>query len=178
MKKLIIMFMALLLAAPVLADIPSGAVSFALFKLGNHYYNNNDVHKAEMLYLGAIKISPEFGPAYYNMGVISYDQSQNLEAREWFLKAIEENSDYAQAEYSLGILLFEEKQHKEAVTHFRRAVELEPSSNRHFDLAIALVEVYRAGEEDKSLLQEALSHFEQSDNEHAKGNAEVITRLI
>lgn len=181
-KKSVLVALFLLAALPIYAaDLQTGALAFVLFKLGNHYFNLNDFDRAEALYHKAIQIDEGFSPAYYNLGVVSYAREDFESAEKWFGKAIELDNNNARAEYSLGLLMFELKNFAGAAEHFRNTVQLQPENeNAHFDLGVALVAEYRAGENDKKLLEEALREFEHSTGKvtYAENNAEIIRKLL
>lgn len=182
LKKSVLIVLFLLALLPICAaDLQTGALAFVIFKLGNHYFNLNDFDRAEALYHKAIQIDEGFSPAYYNLGVVSYAREDFESAEKWFGKAIEVDDNNARAEYSLGLLMFELKNFAGAAEHFRNTVGLQPENeNAHFDLGVSLVEGYRSGTEDITLLEEALKHFEHATGkvQYAEQNAAVLRKLI
>jgi tetratricopeptide (TPR) repeat protein len=158
-----VVLLVLLCVIPISTAVDATLIASGLFELGNRLFRQDDLDRAESLYTKAIEFDSSYCQAYYNKGVVAYEQGDYAEAGFHFRQAIECNADYARAHYSLGLLLFEQGNFQGAAGHFQSTVELQPSNqNAHFDLGVALVAQFRSGDTDTSLFSKALEHFQKA----------------
>lgn len=69
----------------------------ALLLIGNKFYQQGNLGKAKETYLKITEYTPDFAPAYYNLGIIEEASRQYESAVGYFSQAIERNPMYGQA---------------------------------------------------------------------------------
>ncbi|HEY9750307.1 MAG TPA: tetratricopeptide repeat protein, partial [Allocoleopsis sp.] len=77
----------------------------------------------------AIKISPKYPEAHYNLGSILMKQGQLAEALVAFRQAAEANSNYANAYYGAGLVFLKQGQYKDAQQVLQYAKDLYTAQN-------------------------------------------------
>ena len=92
--------------------------------IGNIFYLEGELPKAEEYFNEAIKLDPSFAHGYYNLGLVFEQNKKISEAIESFKKVIELKSDFADAYYHLGVLNLILRDKKEAIAKFEKAIEL------------------------------------------------------
>ena len=95
-------------------------------QLGILLYKAKRLQEAELAFLRALELHPDFADAYNNLGNLLQETKRLSEAEAAFRHAIELNSDYAEAHNNLGHLLYMTKRLVEAEVVFRYALELKP----------------------------------------------------
>lgn len=73
---------------------------------------------------GAIRLMPDFAPAYYNLGLAQRNLNDFGKARAAFQSAVEFAPDYGEAWYQLGRVYELEERFEEAARHFEKALEV------------------------------------------------------
>ena len=108
--------------------------------------------EAELSYLKAIEIKPDFAYAHYNLGRILKSLGKSNEAILYIKKAIELNPNHAEFYSQLGSILNNLGKHKEAEETMRKAVEVKPNFYQahlaHGDI------LYELGKYDKAFISE------------------------
>jgi len=64
--------------------------------------------------------------AYYNKGILYYEQGQYDPAIECFAKAIEKNGSNAQFHYNLGLAYVKKQEYVSAINSFKKAISINP----------------------------------------------------
>ncbi len=117
----------------------------------------------------AIRLSPEFADAHYNLGTALQAQGAVRDAIAAYRRAIELEPDYAEAHNNLGVLLEIAGDRAAGVAHYRRAIDVQPhQAGAHSNLANALVASGR--------LEEAVGHYRQALSSDPEGT-ETRVRL-
>ena len=104
------------------------AIPMTQCHLGAALARRGDYAQALYHLLEAVRLYPEYGEAYYNLGILFAVQQKDAEAERYFLKSIEYIPDSAQTYYSLGLVLARQKKLPPAAFCFARAVELNPDN--------------------------------------------------
>lgn len=123
-----------------------------LFQLGIQQALHGDVAAAAETLGRAVKLSPEYDDARYNLGKALIQLGATEEAVMHLQKAVTLKPDYWQAHNTLGVALAQSGRTSEAVAHFRRAVELKPDdvpSRRNLDMALQELQSEQKGQEGK-----------------------------
>jgi len=97
--------------------------------LGNEYYSQNNLDKAEEQYREAIKINPSCGPAHYSLGVISLEEKDYQNAITYFYNAIKNDCSNVKAYIGLGKAYRAQGNSEEAEKSFSKALELDPGNS-------------------------------------------------
>ena len=107
--------------------------------------------KAELLYLKAIELNPNYARAYSNLGIILRDLGQLHDAELSTRKAIELNPNYAKAYSNLGIISRDLGQLHDAELSTRKAIELNPNyADAYYNLGGILIELGQLKEAELS----------------------------
>jgi len=85
------------------------------------------LEEALATYTEAIELDDQHYKAYYNRGLIHYDNHSLSLAEEDFTEAIRLNPDYAKAYYNRGLVRYDRQDMVGAVSDFSDAVRLDPS---------------------------------------------------
>jgi tetratricopeptide (TPR) repeat protein len=80
---------------------------------------------AEQAYRQAIRLDPDWGEAYFNLGVLLQEDQRSV-AQALFRRALSIDPEYAVAHRELGWLLHKDENLEEAGMHLRKAIELDP----------------------------------------------------
>lgn len=81
--------------------------SFVKLNLGNIYYSMGKLNKSIDCYEEALEIQPEWGVAYYKIGVTYFRAGKLIKALEGFNKVLElKNQSHAMASYFVGLINF------------------------------------------------------------------------
>ncbi len=170
----------------VLTNNPPAALNF----FGKQYFQTQQYDKAIDAYTKAIAFV-QTKELYHNLGAAFYAAGNFAAAHQAFEQAQSLDARYAKAYYSDGLLYFEEKNYEKAVERLRAAAESDrenPAIN--FDLAIALVENFRAIESagkvtaaDLADLSAAVSQYEyvislSPEFPHAQSNLAIVRQVI
>ncbi len=96
-------------------------------------YEEKDQKRKISLYQRAIEINPDYGKAYYNMGIaynnmgIAYNELKEYKnAIDAYERAIEINPDYGKAYCNMGNAYNELKEYQNAIDAYERAIEINP----------------------------------------------------
>ena len=106
-------------------------------------------------YQEALRLNPNFGECYFNLGGALRDKGQYDEAIQCYQKAIQLNPNYAEAYDDLGLALHDKGQYDEAIQCYQKAIQLNPElDNVYYNLGNTLKENNR--------LREALNFYRRS----------------
>ncbi len=115
--------------------------------LANHLLKRGDSTSAERQYREAIRIKPNFEPAYLGLGALLARQQKDTEAMAEFKKALIIKPDFATARFHLGALLEKNNYLEEALVQYREAVRFQPDeASFHNNLGVALLKLDRLKE--------------------------------
>jgi tetratricopeptide (TPR) repeat protein len=125
-----------LLERAVLAESRPNATLY--FSLALAYHQKADLISAEKAYLQALKLSPQYSEASYNLGVVYRAQNQHDEALVRFERAVQDNPNYVDAHYNMGNALKDLGQFARAIQCYARAIELSPRhTHAHLNQGLA-----------------------------------------
>lgn len=98
-----------------------------------------DIEQAIIRFNDIIKTSPEFSPAYTNLGLQYLKNKQLKDAETTLKKAIELNSNDAVAYNHVAIIMRQRGDFSDALKMYRLAIESDPEyANAHLNLGILL----------------------------------------
>jgi len=100
----------------------------ALFFEGNRYCADGNVSQAEVCFLEAIRLLPDFAEVHANLGLLLDQTGRQIEAEKHYLHSIACNPDEGQTHLNLGAMLASQKRFEEAEAAYRAALKLTPSS--------------------------------------------------
>ncbi len=103
---------------------PSHAFNYN--NLGAMYYLENDLEKAEPLFLKALSINPAEPMANSNAGLVAMRKNRPEEAERYYLEEIRINPRFDHVYYNLGLLYIRYNRVEEAVTQWKRNLEINP----------------------------------------------------
>jgi len=134
--------------------------------LGNLYSRQGKAAEAGAEYNAAIKLSPDFIPAYVNMADLMRATNRDGESERWLLEAQKRSPKNAEVAYSFGLLRARQHRTAEALPFLERATNLAPD-NPHYAYVYG-VGLYSAGQRPQGIgaLQKA--------NQRFPGNREIL----
>jgi Flp pilus assembly protein TadD len=107
--------------------------------LGNLYLRLGTGAKALAQYEQALKLDPNYAPAYVNLADLYRSEQQDQKAEQVLLAGIARLPGAGSLHHAYGLLLVRQKNLQPAITEFKRSVELEPENTRfRYVYAIAL----------------------------------------
>jgi type IV pilus assembly protein PilF len=112
----------------VLKDLLYQTPYYVLNNLGWANYKKGDLLKAIENYRKAVSLKPDFGLAYYNLGLAYRDQQQNEEAIKAFRNTVVLAPTFAEAHMQLGILYFNAQKAEDARREFQEVLRLTPQN--------------------------------------------------
>ncbi len=92
----------------------------------NQYIQNQQWEKAVSLCYQALKLQPDFAPAYKVLGVVMQRRGQLEEAKYWYDQALAIQPDFAEVHANLGSFYAAKKKWKEAIKSYEKALQLQP----------------------------------------------------
>jgi Tfp pilus assembly protein PilF len=124
MARLLLPFLALLLACPVPLRVhPRAAEEVGR---GYGYLNAGDPERAEVAFRHALAFDPDFPEAENGLGLVSRTRDDLPAARRSFERAISLRPDFAEAHANLGELLLADGHAAEAESRLRAALAIDP----------------------------------------------------
>jgi len=103
----------------------------------------------------AVRVDPEYYPAWNNLGAALYRQERYAEALPYVQNSIQIDPSYAPAHHNLGMLLEKFGQSDQAILSYQNALAIKPdNAESHNSLAISLNSVGRR--------TEAMHHFQEA----------------
>lgn len=110
-----------------------------LFKLGFWMQGLEEFERAAACYEKVIKDAPDFFQAFFNLGVIHYQQAKLNEAVAYLEKAIQIKPDLAEAWSALGIIRCDQSRFDEAIVCLDQALTVNPDlTAAHYHMGVAL----------------------------------------
>lgn len=107
-----------------------------LQSLGGFYHQNNQYEQAIPFYQEALKLNPEYGLAYYNLGNALNASGQYTQAVDAYLRAIDLKSDLSVAVQNVANTLFENGDLDAALPLYKSLAEKMPISDHYYNLGI------------------------------------------
>ncbi|OQA17934.1 MAG: TPR repeat-containing protein YrrB [bacterium ADurb.Bin363] len=95
--------------------------------LGEYFYSNEELNKAEVYFNNVLKLEPSNLKALNGLGSILYDRGEHGKATEYLLRAIEINPDYSDNWLNLGNIYYGKKNFEKAMEYYKKAIELDPN---------------------------------------------------
>ena len=95
------------------------------YSLGNTLWKYKKLGKAISCYRQAIKLKPDFFPAYYSLGKLLTIREKFPQAIAVYRQAVKHNPDNPQFHFCLAQALAQQKQWQQAITQYRKATELD-----------------------------------------------------
>lgn len=115
-------------------QITRSVKAFEYFCLG-YIENENPNAKPESttaLFRRAIREDPKFWEAYYNLGIIYFNNNNYREAREQFDIIINALPDFEKPYYGRGLILYRESKFEDAEKDFLKVIEFNPNDYKGF----------------------------------------------
>ena len=142
----------------------------AQLNLGLFYSSQGKTEKAKAAYQQAIKLAPDFMPAYVNLADFYRLIGNDAKGKQVLRNALQQNSAAADVHHALGLLLVRQKKLSQAIKHLSRAASEQPENVRYsYVYAVAL---NGAGQSDK-----AIAVLEQLHTGYPE-NREILDALI
>ncbi len=142
----------------------------AQLNLGIFYASQGKTKKAKAAYQQAIKLAPDFMPAYVNLADFYRLRGNDAKGKQVLRHALQQNPEAADIHHALGLLMIRDKKLSKAIEHLSRAASKRPENVRYgYVYAIALNAV---GRSDK-----AITVLEQLHTAHPD-NREILDALI
>jgi predicted CXXCH cytochrome family protein len=138
--------------------------------LGALYKDLGDFIKAEQAYRKAIKLQPQFVPAYVNFAQMLSEQGRETEASGLLQAGIRRVVDSADLYHALGLSMIRQKKSAEAVLLLGQAAELDTGNARY--VYVYAVALQSAGKQKKAL--DVLSKA----NERHPADTDILYALV
>ncbi|MEZ2301805.1 MAG: tetratricopeptide repeat protein [Microcoleus sp.] len=103
----------------------STAVNFN--QQGETYLSQGKLEEAIASCEQALKIHPNFAPAYKTLGNALQAQGRVEEARHWYAKAIEIEPNFAEVYANLGSICAQQQKWQEAIAFYQKAIAIKPN---------------------------------------------------
>ncbi|WP_293336571.1 tetratricopeptide repeat protein [Microcoleus sp. CAWBG58] len=110
---------------PSTVNTESTAVQFN--QQGEIYLSQRKLAEAIASCEQALKIDPNFAPAYKTLGNVLQAQGRMEEARHWYAKAIEIAPNFAEVYANLGSIGAQQEKWSEAIEFYQKAIALKPN---------------------------------------------------
>ena len=108
-----------------------------LILAANCYDKDGNTDKAIEYLQRVLEINPNNSYAYYNLGIINFNNGNTAIAINNFTRAIKANKKFNAAYYNLGISYYNVKDYKKALKYFNKAHKLNPDNqNICYNLAL------------------------------------------
>ena len=164
----------------------------AWLNLGNLYLQSGDAEAALEHYRGALKLDPDFEPAYGNLADLLARLGQEAAAGAMLGEGLARHPDSATLHHALGLHRIRSGERAAALESLARAVELAPDDSRfRYVYAVALdgagdkeqalselAEAHRRYPADADVLQALVGlHLRAGNVDEARGYARTLLRL-
>ncbi|MEG3845445.1 tetratricopeptide repeat protein [Microcoleus sp. herbarium19] len=110
---------------PSTVNTESTAVQFN--QQGETYLSQGKLEEAIASCEQALKLYPNFAPAYKTLGNALQAQGRMEEARHWYAKAIEIEPNFAEVYANLGSICAQQEKWSEAIEFYQRAIAIKPN---------------------------------------------------
>lgn len=134
--------------------------------LGNAYLARGSFDVAKTNYDLALKYKPNYAPALYGLGKISFKQKKYSTALENYIKATDADNNFAPAFFEKGLMFYLLDKFTDAIEAFERYDQLVPGSPR--GKTYFAKSYYGKGDYDKAL--EILDEVLAKDPEYSEAN--------
>ena len=124
------------------------------FNQGDLLYSQNQLEKAEKIFIEVIATQPEHLMANNKLGLIYLKREQYIKAEAIFIKLIEIAPRNALFYSNLGLSLYNQQKLEHAKQAYEKAVSLEPKESRLLSLGQVCV--------DLNQFKEAVNHFSKA----------------
>ena len=124
--------------------------------LANLYYQNQQLEKAEKLFNEIIEQEPEYGHAYYSLGLLKAEIGAFEEATAALKSASKLLPENTRVRYNLGLIYQNLKQYDNAVSTFKEGLTINP---RDESLLYALFYFYTSVEPHQAMAREYLDQL-------------------
>ena len=104
---------------------PNWAEAQQHYSLGNTLWKYKKLGKAIACYRQAIKLKPDFFPAYHNLGKLLTFREKFPQAIAVYRQAVKQNPGNPQFHFCLAQALAQQKQWQQAIAQYRKATELD-----------------------------------------------------
>lgn len=140
---------------PAIQKTVSRADQKALFQEAEKSYDNQDLPKAEKLFIKAAATDPQNPKIYERLGSIYLRWHNWQDAESALMEAIKYDPKNDNVHNNLGFALFNQKKFTESIKHYKNAISLDRDvTSRYLNLALSL---------DKNLkTQNAISALERA----------------
>lgn len=112
----------------VLKDLLYMTPYYVQNNIGWAYYKKGERLKALEYYQKAVALKPDFGLAYFNMGLVYRDNQQTAEAIAAMRSALAQAPNFLEAQFQLGLLYFNSGKPEEAKKSFGEVLRIAPQS--------------------------------------------------
>ncbi len=124
---------ALPLLERIFTSFPSQEVVIqTMVQMADVYRILQDFDKARYICNSALKIFPDYSPAYHQLGLISLNIGEMDEARGYFQKEIKTSNSKAKACLSIGNTLAKRGYFDQALSYFYKVLSLNPQEGRAY----------------------------------------------
>lgn len=140
--------------------------SDARVNLASIYLKENDVDRAEKIYLQVLKnlTYDKQARTYYNLGLIQFDKRKNMtDAENYFVKSVNEDENFCPSWHYLGLIKYKKGKYIDALKNFRESTmgTCQPNPVTYYYQALTLVELRRY-DEARMKLDEVDNRFPKS----------------
>jgi len=97
------------------------------FNLANIYFDSNDIDSAILNYENALRLKPDYVPAYNSLASAYQEKREFDRAMEYLAKSLEINSNYPETYFNLGNIFEDKGEIDRAIQCFRKVLELDPN---------------------------------------------------
>ncbi len=112
----------------------------AFLDLGRAWQGVRSAERARACFAQAIKINPKFSEAYYNLGVLDYNDGNIDAAIENYTRAIELNPNFVIAYSNLGVSLQAREEADKALATLEKGIAIAPHDpSAHWNKALLLL---------------------------------------
>lgn len=105
--------------------------------LGNILLEQQQREEARNEFEKALAINPQYAPAHYDLGLLSYNQGDLPLALEHYRRAIAANPQHTEALNNIGFVLMQQGEQQQALSHFEHAIKIHPEfSDYRYNMGI------------------------------------------
>ena len=96
------------------------------------YLSLDILNKSKESFIEAIRLNPDFYPAFYNLGITYFNLSQYENSIKNYQKAIDIKPDYPEAYNGIGVVLMHQQKIEEAIKEFIKALKYNPGQKHAY----------------------------------------------
>ncbi len=146
------------------ADRPDGRMN-----LGSLYARQRRPDQAEAQFRAAMRIEPQFVPAYVNLADLYREQSRDVDGEKVLREGLHQVRNNAELHHALGLVLVRQKRSPDALVELRKAAALAPDNARY-------AYVYAVGLHSSGNTAAAMGLLERALKRHP-GNRDILLAL-